>query len=59
MAIRRAFAVLSVVLIASAFAAQETRAEFQALGIVATKVPAPMQCQNGHPNVSSLRRQSS
>ena len=47
MAIRRTFAVLSVVLVASAFAAQETRAEFQALGIVATKAPAPMQCQNG------------
>ena len=47
MAIRRTIAMLSVVLVASALAAQETRAEFQALGIVATKQPASMQCQYG------------
>ena len=47
MAIRRTIALLSVVLTASAFAAQETRAEFQALGVVASKQPASMQCQDG------------
>jgi hypothetical protein len=47
MAIRRIIAIVSVVLAASAFAARETRADFQALGVVATKQPASMQCQGG------------
>ncbi len=47
MAIHRAFATLSVVLVASAFAAQEASADFQALGLVATEKPASMQCQDG------------
>ena len=47
MAIRRTITLLSVVLAAATFAAQEARAEMQALGVVATKQPAPMQCQNG------------
>lgn len=44
MAIRRTIAMLSVVLAASGYAVQEARAEFQALGIVATKQAVPLQC---------------
>ncbi len=47
MAIPRTIALLSAVLAASVIVAQETRAEFQALGIVALELPAPMQCQSG------------
>ena len=47
MPIPRTIALLPAVLAASLFVAQESRAEFQALGIVATDQPAPMQCQGG------------
>jgi len=47
MAISRTFVTLSVVLVAYAFVAQEARADFQALGVVATKQPSEMQCQDG------------
>lgn len=48
MTIRRMIAALSVALAATAFAAADTRAETpQALGLVATAEPAPMQCQDG------------
>ena len=48
MTIRRMIAALSVALAATAFAAGESRAETpQALGLVATAEPAPMQCQDG------------
>jgi len=47
MAIRRTFVTLSVVLVACAFIAQEARADFQALGVVATNQPSSMDCQDG------------
>lgn len=48
MTIRRMIAALSVALAATSFAASELRAETpQALGLVATPAPAPMQCQDG------------
>ena len=41
-------AALSMALAAATFAARETRAELpQALGLVATAEPAPMQCRDG------------
>ena len=48
MTIRRTIAVLSVALAALTFATSDIRAETpQALGLVATTEPAPMQCQDG------------
>ena len=48
MTIRRTIAALSMALAATAFATSETRAETpQALGLVATAAPAPMQCEGG------------
>ena len=48
MTIRRTIAALSLALAATTFAASEIRAETpQALGLVATTQPAPMQCEDG------------
>lgn len=48
MTIRRMIAALSMAFAATSFAAGELRAEApQALGLVATAAPAPMQCQDG------------
>ena len=48
MTIRRMIAALSMALAATTFAASEIRAESpQALGLVATAEPAPMQCRDG------------
>jgi hypothetical protein len=47
MAIRHTIVMLSIVLAASGYALPEARAEFQALGVVATKQAVPLQCQNG------------